>query len=171
MSTFASWQINITCGSHQDFIDRRLLLKVKLLNQCFLLVKLKSSLRKFYGRCHDLVNRYGISVSQMTTDMFHLSEASPGPFLIHDFTGFVTRVTRRMSLGQQELPTFPEHLSSLPVLSEVRVARSFGCLCSVLQFVVCPLYFFLLTIMLYILPFTDSDYSFGIFQLFLLSSR
>jgi hypothetical protein len=25
------------------------------------------------GRHHDLVDRYGISVSQMTTDMFHLS--------------------------------------------------------------------------------------------------
>jgi len=32
-----------------------------------------SSLRKFYGRHHDLVDGYGISVSQMTTDMFHLS--------------------------------------------------------------------------------------------------
>jgi hypothetical protein len=42
-------------------------------NQGFLLVKLKSSLRKFYGRHHDLVDRYGIYVSQMTTDMFHLS--------------------------------------------------------------------------------------------------
>ena len=39
----------------------------------FLLVKLKSSLRKCYGRHHDFVDRYGISVSQMTTDMFHLS--------------------------------------------------------------------------------------------------
>ena len=39
----------------------------------FLLVKLKSSLRKFYGLHHDLVDCYGISVSQMTTDMFHLS--------------------------------------------------------------------------------------------------
>ena len=37
------------------------------------LVKLKSSLRKLYGRHHDLVDRYGIYVSQMTTDMFHLS--------------------------------------------------------------------------------------------------
>jgi len=45
----------------------------KLLNQGFLLVKLKSSLRKLYGRHHDLVDRYGISVSKMTTDMFHLS--------------------------------------------------------------------------------------------------
>jgi hypothetical protein len=35
----------------------------KLLNQGFLLVKLKSSLRKFYGRHHDLVDRYGISVT------------------------------------------------------------------------------------------------------------
>ena len=61
------------CGSYQDFLDRGLLLTRKLLNQGFLLVKLKSSLRKFYGRHHDLVDRYGIYVSQMTTDMFHLS--------------------------------------------------------------------------------------------------
>jgi hypothetical protein len=61
------------CGSYQDIFDRELLLSRKLLNQWFLLVKLKSSLRKLYGRHHDLVDRYGISVSQMTTDMFHLS--------------------------------------------------------------------------------------------------
>jgi hypothetical protein len=61
------------CGSYQDIFDRGLLLSRKLLNQWFLLVKLKSSLRKLYGRHHDLVDRYGISVSQMTTDMFHLS--------------------------------------------------------------------------------------------------
>ena len=61
------------CGSYQDFLDRGLLLTRKLLNQGFLLVKLKSSLGKFYGRHHDLVDRYGISVSQMTVDMLHLS--------------------------------------------------------------------------------------------------
>ena len=27
---------------------------------------------KLYGRHHDLVDRYGIAVSQMTTDMFDL---------------------------------------------------------------------------------------------------
>jgi len=37
------------------------------------MIRLKSSLRKFYGRHQDLVNRYGVSVSQMTTDMFRLS--------------------------------------------------------------------------------------------------
>ena len=61
------------CGSYQDIIVRGLLLTGKLLNQGFPLVKLKSSLRKLYGRHHDLVDRNGISVSQMTTDMFHLS--------------------------------------------------------------------------------------------------
>ena len=33
----------------------------------------KSSLRKRYGRHHDLVDRYGIYVLQMTTDMILLS--------------------------------------------------------------------------------------------------
>jgi len=36
-------------------------------------VKFKSSLRKIYGRHQDLVNSYGISVSQMITDMFSFS--------------------------------------------------------------------------------------------------
>ena len=33
---------------------------------------------------YDLVDRYKISVSQMTADMIHLSQTLPGPFLIHD---------------------------------------------------------------------------------------
>ena len=61
------------CGSYQDFTDRGLLLTRKLLNKGFLLARLKSSLRNFYGRHYDFVDRYGISVSQMTTDMFQLS--------------------------------------------------------------------------------------------------
>ena len=51
------------CGSYQDFRDRGLLLTMKLLNQEFLLVKLRSSLPMFYGHHHDLVDRYGIYVS------------------------------------------------------------------------------------------------------------
>ena len=35
------------------------------------------------GRHHYLSNRYGISVSQITTDMFHLLEPLTGPYLIH----------------------------------------------------------------------------------------
>ena len=64
-------QYSRACGSYQDCIDRRLLLRRKLQNQWFLLGKLKSLLRKFYGRPHNFVDRY--EISQMTTDMFHLS--------------------------------------------------------------------------------------------------
>jgi hypothetical protein len=39
-------------------------------------------------------------------------------------TEFVTRLTRRVSLAEQELLTLPEHLSSPPVFSGVRVIRS-----------------------------------------------
>jgi hypothetical protein len=39
-------------------------------------------------------------------------------------TGFVTRLTRRVPLVKQELPTLPGHLSSPLVFSGVRVTRS-----------------------------------------------
>ena len=47
--------------------------------------------------------------------------AIPHSWLI---TGFVTRLTRRVSLVQQELLTLPQHQSSPPVFSGVRVTRS-----------------------------------------------
>ena len=49
------------------------------------------------------------------------SRSFPRSWLI---TGFVTRLTRRVSLVEQELFTLPEHLSSTPVFSGVRVTRS-----------------------------------------------
>jgi hypothetical protein len=39
-------------------------------------------------------------------------------------SGLVTRLTRRVSLVEQELPTLPQHLSSPPVFTGVRVTRS-----------------------------------------------
>ena len=39
--------------------------------------------------------------------------------------GFLTRLTQRVSLVEQELFTLPEHLSSPPVFSGVRFGRSF----------------------------------------------
>ena len=39
-------------------------------------------------------------------------------------TGFVTRLTRRVLLEERELLTLPEHLSSPPVFTGVRVTRS-----------------------------------------------
>ena len=61
------------CVSYPDFLDRGLLLTSKLLNQGFLSERLKSSLRKFYGRHHELVDRYGMSISQMINDLFPVS--------------------------------------------------------------------------------------------------
>ena len=65
---------------------------------------------------------------------FHLSYTLPGPFLMNLWliTRSVTRLTRRVSLMEQELLTLPENLSSPPVFSDVRVTRSLVlCVCSV----------------------------------------
>ena len=40
------------------------------------------------------------------------------------YHGVVTRLTRPVSLMDQELPTLPEHMGSPPVFSGVRVTRS-----------------------------------------------
>jgi hypothetical protein len=112
-----------TYCSEQDVLDWRLLLTRKLLKQGFLLVNLKSSLRKFYNRHHDLVNRYEISVSHTTTYVpivVDTSRSSPHPRLA---IGCVTRVTRRVPLVEPILLT-PQHMCSPLVFSGVRVARS-----------------------------------------------
>jgi hypothetical protein len=84
---------------------------------------LKSSLRNFYCRHHDLVDRYGI----LTNDhgyvplVVNTSRSFPRSWRI---TGFVTRLKRRVLLVEQELLILPEHLSSPPVFSWVHVTRS-----------------------------------------------
>jgi hypothetical protein len=83
--------------SYQDFLDRGLLLTWKLLNQGFLLVKLKSSL------------------------VVNTSRSFPHSRLI---TEFITWLTRRVPLKEQELLTLPEHTSYPPVFSVVLVIRS-----------------------------------------------
>jgi hypothetical protein len=92
------------------------------------------------------------------------SRSFPRSWLI---TGFVTRLTSRVSLVEQELLTLPEHPRSYPGFSGVRVTRS---LVLYVCFVDCCLFFctFLLAIVLSVLRYTDSDYPFGIFKLFFL---
>ena len=67
--SLTTYPVEYHCNKPSDYIFHRL--KQWLLYSY--LVKLKSSLRKFYGRHHDMVDRYEISVSQMATDMFHSS--------------------------------------------------------------------------------------------------
>jgi hypothetical protein len=85
----------------------------------FLLVKLKSSLRKFYGRHHDL--EYLTKDHGYVSLVANTSWTFPHSWLI---TGFVTRLTQRVPLVKQELLTLPKYLSSTPVFSGVRVTRS-----------------------------------------------
>ena len=104
---------------------RGLLLTRKLLNQGFLVVKLKSSLRSFTVATMTWLTAMEYLRHKWpricSTCLKHLFRSFPRSWLI---TGFVTRLTRRVPLAEQELPTLPEHLSSPPVFSGVRVTRS-----------------------------------------------
>ena len=94
------------------------------LNQAFLIVEHKSSLRTLHCRHYNLVNRYRISVLEMTT----ICSTWRKHFVFFPYsllnTGFVTRVTRRVPLVEQELLTLPEHLISSPDFNGVYVAQS-----------------------------------------------
>jgi hypothetical protein len=73
---------------------------------------------------NDMVDRYGIYV---TNDLGYVplvvstSRSFPN---LRITTGFVTRLTRRVPLVEQELVILPEHLSSPPLFSWVCVTRS-----------------------------------------------
>ena len=62
------------CSGYNDFLDRSRLLTEKLLRQGFENHRLQSYLRKFYGRHHELVDRYNISVSQLSEDLFSVTD-------------------------------------------------------------------------------------------------
>ena len=60
------------CGSYQDFLDKGLVAANKEATESSWL-SWSHHFESFTITNHDLVDRYGISVSQMTTNMFHLS--------------------------------------------------------------------------------------------------
>ena len=86
-------------------------------------------------------------------------------------TGFVSSLTRRVSLVEQELLTLPEHLSSPPVFSGVRVTRSLVLyVCFVDRcFSFCTFSFAIMLSVL--LRYTDSDYPFGIVKLLYVADK
>jgi hypothetical protein len=91
----------------------------------------------------------------------------PQSFIWEDalqITFYVTYVTRRVSHVEQELLTLPEHLSSTPVLSGIRVSRSLVfCVVFVYRFLFFSFVLFLLGIVSSVrLQFTDMDYPFVI---------
>ena len=60
------------CSSCECFILRARRLSSKLLKQGYLVERLKSSFRKFYGRYGDLIQRYEVSLSRMLKDILSL---------------------------------------------------------------------------------------------------
>ena len=59
----------LACSSYGCFILKATRLSNKLLEQGYVKERLKSSLRKFYGRYGDLIKQYEISLSQMLNDI------------------------------------------------------------------------------------------------------
>jgi hypothetical protein len=57
------------CVQYIDFLDRAQQLTQMLLKQGYFAPRLKSSLQKFDGRHHNLVDHYEMSISQLTTDL------------------------------------------------------------------------------------------------------
>ena len=100
--------------------------------------------RKYHRKTITKTNVHGYVPLVVNT-----SRSFPHSWLV---TGFVTRVIRRLTLVEQELLTLSEHMSSPPIFRGSRVPPSF---------VIC--------VMLSVLRFTNSDYPFNIFKLFLIS--
>ena len=88
--------------------------------------KIQKNIQRNTKRTHKSKNRV-IRTQLKTNDqgyvplVINTSRSFPHSWVI---TGFVTRLTRRIPLVEQELPTFPEHLSSPPDFSGVPFIRS-----------------------------------------------
>jgi hypothetical protein len=85
------------------------------------LVKLKSSLRKFYGLGWSLWNICVTNDHGYVPLVLNTFRSFPHSWHI---SGFVTRLTRRVSLVKHALLTLPEHMSSPPIFSGVHATRS-----------------------------------------------
>ena len=119
----------------------------------FSLVKLKSSLRKFYSRHHDLVDHYAICV---TNDHF---------LVLYSFMTYhwvcnqinITGATSGAGTAYQFLVGF------------VLLGLQFYLLCMFCRSLFALLYFFfwILCCLVFFFRYTDSDYLFGIFKLIL----
>jgi hypothetical protein len=82
-------------------------------------------------------------------------------------TGLVTRLIRQVPLVEQELLTLPEHISSPPIFTRVRVTRSLVLYVCFVDRCLSFCTFLLAIVLSVLLRNRDSDCPFGIFKLFL----
>ena len=81
------------CSSYECFILRARRLSSKLLKQEYLVERLKSSIRKFYGRYGDLVEQYGVTLSRMVNDILTLDQQwLPTDQTFHQFHDLYTEL-------------------------------------------------------------------------------
>ena len=78
------------CRSYERFILRTTRLSPKLLGQGYVMKRLKSSIRKFYGRYGDLIKHYEISLSQMLHDILGHDHIQWHPQSIRHYTNLRT---------------------------------------------------------------------------------
>ena len=104
-------------SEYRSFLHRGKLLTNKLLTQGYCKPRLIKTIKKFYGRHHDIVDKFGVSVSKMILDILETQWFQ----VWFSFACFVT-FTWRVSVLSQEALTLPEHPASLPIGSS-RVTR------------------------------------------------
>jgi len=113
---------NVNCGSYHDFLDRGLLLTMKLLNKRF-----------YWSSWSHHFESFTIATMTWLTVMEYLCHKWPRicstcPFAYSWLiNGFVTRVTRYVPLVKQELPILQEHTSSPPILVGFVLLDPFFC--------------------------------------------
>ena len=76
-----------TCSNYQDSMERGKVLTTKLLSQGYQKTKLVATLKKFYGRHHDLVNPYNVAVSRIVSGQ-EVDFPNPGHTLLPIFPSF-----------------------------------------------------------------------------------
>ena len=88
------------CSSYECFILRARRLSSKLLKQGYLVERLKSSFRKFYGRYGDLIEQYGVTLSRMLNDILTLTNSDfPTDQTFHQFHDLYTELDLHRSMS------------------------------------------------------------------------
>ena len=151
-----------TCGSYHDILDKGSLLTRKLLNQWLLVVKLKLSLRKFYGHHYNLVNRYGVSVHKWPRICSVCRNHNPVLSSLRTYHKFCNKsnTTGGTCWAGTAYPSRRPEFA--PVFTGVRVARSVVFCVMLCRSLFVLLSFFVSAISLSVLRLTDPGYPFGI---------
>ena len=78
------------CSSYECFLLRARQLSSKLLKQGYLVERLKSPFRKFYGRYGDLIQQYEVSLSRILNDILTLDSDFSTDQTFHQFRDLCT---------------------------------------------------------------------------------